>query len=66
MAAQAYAEIERVVQTRIISEIHIFAAVPQSFMMMLGHTFKGMPPVQLYEWNGYRYSQSCSIPSGVL
>jgi hypothetical protein len=44
--------LERVTQTRRISEIHIFAAVPQSFMMMLGRVFKGMPSVQLYEWDG--------------
>jgi hypothetical protein len=66
MVKQTYAELERVVQTRSISEIHIFAAIPQSFMMMLGREFKGMPPVQLYEWDGYRYAASCSIPSGTL
>jgi hypothetical protein len=66
MVKQTYTELERVVQTRSISEIHIFAAVPQSFMMMLGREFKGMPPVQLYEWDGFRYKPACSIPSGVL
>jgi hypothetical protein len=66
MVKQTYAELERVVQTRSISELHIFAAVPQSFMMMLGRELKGMPPVQLYEWDGYRYASSCAIPAGVL
>jgi hypothetical protein len=66
MVKQTYAELERVVQTRSISEIHIFAAVPQSFMMMLGREFKGMPPVQLYEWDGSRYTTTSSTPSGVL
>jgi len=66
MVMQTYAELERVLQTRSISEIHIFVAAPQSFMMMLGRELKGMPPVQLYEWDGSRYVASCSIPSGIL
>lgn len=66
MVKQTYTELERVVQTRSISEIHIFAAIPQSFMMMLGRELKGMPPVHLYEWDGSRYASVCSVPSGVL
>jgi hypothetical protein len=66
MIAQTYVELERVVQAHTISEIHIFAAAPQAFMMLLGREFKGMPPVQLYEWDGSRYWPSCFIPSGIL
>lgn len=64
---QTYLELERVLQTyHGIQQIHIFAAVPQSFMMLLGRLLKGMPATQLYEWNGHSYVPSCYIPGGVL
>lgn len=66
MTTRVYTEIERVLQTKRISEIHLFAAVPQSLMMMLGRSFKGMPPVFVYEWDGSQYRLGCSIPGGVI
>jgi len=65
-AKQTYQEIERVVKEEAFEKIHLFAAVPQSLMIMLGREFKGMPPVWLYEWEGTRYVFSCSVPAGVL
>ena len=66
MVAQVYAEIGRAMRGRSISAIHLFAAAPQAFMMMLGREFKGMPPVQLYEWNDGRYIPSLYVPASVL
>lgn len=66
MAEQTYAEIEQVVQTRPISEIHVFAAVHQSYMMMLGRAFRGMPATFLYEWYDGKYVQTCRVPPGVM
>ncbi|MCA1668129.1 MAG: SAVED domain-containing protein [Thermomicrobia bacterium] len=66
MVAQVYAEIGRAMQRRRISAILLFAAAPQALMMMLGREFRGMPPVQLYEWDGGQYLPSCRIPAGVL
>ena len=66
MAEQTYSELERTLLNHHVREIHLFAAVPQSFMMMLGHKFKGMPPVNLYEWMGTNYVRSCITPPGVL
>ncbi|HUV05999.1 MAG TPA: SAVED domain-containing protein [Armatimonadota bacterium] len=66
MAAHAYSEIERMITECLISEIHIFAAVPQTFMILLGQQFRGMPPVHLYEWDGTGYTPSCRIPGGKL
>jgi len=66
MAMRVYTEIERVLQHNLISEIYLFAAVPQSLMIMLGQRFKGMPPVLSYEWDGSHYLPGCWIPGGVL
>ncbi len=66
MVARIYMEIERVLQQQGISEIHLFGAVPQSLMIMLGRRFRGMPPVFLYEWDGSRYLPGCWVPGGVL
>jgi hypothetical protein len=64
--AQTYNELDQVLRSRPIAEIHLFAAVPQSFMMMLGRELKGAPPVYLYEWTGSRYEGSYCLPGGVL
>ena len=64
MVEQTYSELERMLFEHQAREIHLFAAVPQSFMMMLGHKFKGMPPVSLYEWMGTNYVRSCITPLG--
>jgi hypothetical protein len=66
MEEQVYSVLDRTLQTRSVNEIHLFAAAPQSLMMMLGRRFSGMPPVCLYEWDGTQYLQSCRIPGGVL
>ncbi len=66
MVRQTYAELERVMRTDRISEIHVFAAVRQSFMLMLGKQFRGMPPAHLYEWDGTEYLYCCRVPGGVL
>ena len=49
-----------------IKTIHIFAAVPQGLMMMLGREFGALPSVQLYEYDGNRYLPSILVPSGAL
>ncbi len=66
MVGQISAEIGRAMQRRRISAIHLFVAAPQAMMMMLGREFRGMPPVQLYEWDGSQYLPSCRVPAGVL
>lgn len=66
MTTRVYSEIERVLQQKRISEIHLFAAVPQSMMVSLGKMFKGMPPVVVYEWDGTGYIPGCWVPGGVL
>lgn len=63
---QVYSEIERIMRQRPVLELHIFAAMPQSFMMMLGRAFKGMPSTRLYEWVQDRYVAVCLVPAGVL
>lgn len=67
MVQQTYNTLELALQTYPhINEIHMFVAAPQSFMMMLGKEFKGMPQVYLYEWSGYTYVHSYCVPSGVF
>jgi hypothetical protein len=66
MVRQAYREIEQIVAARGLIEIHLFAAAPQAFMMMLGREFKGMPSVFLYEWDGTKYLSCGNVPGGVL
>jgi hypothetical protein len=65
-ANQTYDALERVLREHCATEIHLFAAAPQSFMAMLGRKFRGLPPVYLYEWTGERYGFACRLPSGVL
>jgi hypothetical protein len=67
MVRETYVELEHVLRANQgIREIHLFAAVPQSYMIMLGRQFQGIPPVYLYEWTGREYVHTCSIPEGVL
>lgn len=71
MVTQTYEEIERAVARmsrhgQLPEEIHLFVAAPQSFMMLLGREFRGMPPVVLYEWTGVHYVRSCRVPSDIL
>jgi hypothetical protein len=66
MVSRVYEEVEQALQACPASEIHLFGAVPQSFMIMLGRRFRGMPPVYVYEWDGSRYALGCWVPGGVL
>lgn len=49
-----------------VDRIHIFAAAPQAFMVMLGGRFQGMPPTVLHEWSGKEYRVGLPIQGGVL
>ena len=65
MVSQTYAAIESTMRGQHVSSIHLFAAAPQAFMMMLGREFKGMPPVHLHEWTGTKYVESVVLPGAV-
>lgn len=41
-----------------ISEIHIFSAIPQGLAVLIGHNLNALPPVQLYEFDGCKYTPS--------
>lgn len=58
IADQVRRELARVVSDYGISEVHLFAAIPQTLAVMLGHGFNAMPPVQLYEYEGGEYRPS--------
>jgi len=71
IATQTYDEIEKALlalsrRGTPAHEIHLFVSAPQSFMMMLGREFKGMPAAVLYEWTGEQYVRTCRLPGGVL
>jgi hypothetical protein len=48
-------ELSRAVSDYGVSEVHLFAAIPQALAVMLGHGFNAMPPIQLYEYEGGEY-----------
>jgi hypothetical protein len=58
IAWQVRSELSRAVSDYGISEVHIFAAVPQAVAMMIGHNLNAMPPVQLYEYDRGKYHPS--------
>lgn len=58
IAQQLRRELAREISEHDISEIHVFAAVPQGLGMMIGHNLNAMPPVQLYEYDGSEYYPS--------
>lgn len=58
IAWQVRREISHAISEHDISEVHIFAAVPQALAMMIGHNLNAMPPVQLYEYDGREYHPS--------
>jgi hypothetical protein len=58
IARQLRRELAREISEHDISEVHIFAAVPQGLAMMIGHNLNAMPPVQLYEYDGREYHPS--------
>jgi hypothetical protein len=66
MVDQTRDTIEKVLRDHPAAVVHLFAAMPQSFMMMLGQTFTAMPPVRLYDWDGGCYVHRCTIPGGRL
>jgi hypothetical protein len=61
IARQVRRELSSAISDYGISEIHVFAAVPQALAMMLGHNLNAMPPVQLYEYDGREYQPSCIL-----
>jgi hypothetical protein len=66
MARQAYEEIELAASRAAISQIHLFAAAPGSFMAFLGRHFRGMPETVTYEWEEGQYVKAATIPGSVL
>lgn len=63
---QTYRSIDRAVSKTGADEIHIFAAAPQTLMMMLGRRFAGMPPVSVYDWFGTSYGPPRRVPHGSI
>lgn len=58
LAIQVRKEIARAVAQNPITEIRLFAAVPQALATMVGRRLNAFPPVQLYEYDGQEYHQS--------
>lgn len=50
IARQVRRELGRVVSDYGISEVHLFAAIPQALAVMIGHNLNAMPPIHLYEY----------------
>jgi hypothetical protein len=55
---QVRRKLSRTISNYGISDVHVFATVPQALAMMIGHNLNAMPPVQLYEYDGSEYSPS--------
>ncbi len=51
-------ELRRAVSDYGISEVHLFAAIPQALAVIIGHNLNAMPPVHLYEHDGGEYRPS--------
>ncbi|MDF1500747.1 MAG: SAVED domain-containing protein [Anaerolineales bacterium] len=68
MTDQAYDSLESTLSEAgfLPEEIHIFAAVPQTMMVMLGMAFRGIPAVVLHEWTGTAYCRSHRLFAGAL
>lgn len=66
MIHQAYTAIDRTVNEIHASEIHLFCAAPQAFVMGLGQTFSGMPVTYAYDFDGRDYMAPLRVPGGVL
>jgi hypothetical protein len=62
-ARQIRTEITRAVERRGIRQIHLFAAVPQGLMLLIGHHLSATVPVQLYEYDGQEYQPSFLVGS---
>lgn len=63
LAQLVYSEIDRTANSKPTTEIHLFAAAPQSTLMTLGTLFQGQPHVHFYEWTARGYVKSIVIPS---
>lgn len=63
MARQVRTELTRAVDRRGIRQIHLFAAVPQGLMLLMGHHLNATVPIQLYEYDGYGYRPSFRVGS---
>jgi hypothetical protein len=63
LAAQIRTEIAQVVASKPITEIHLFASVPQALATMIGRRVNAFPPVQLYEYDGREYHPSYLLQS---
>jgi hypothetical protein len=63
MALQVRAEIAKAVERRGIRQIHLFAAVPQGLMLLIGHHMNATVPIQLYEYDGQHYQASLLLGS---
>ncbi len=58
IALQIRRELGRAVSNYGISEVHLFAAIPQALAVMIGHSLNAMPPVHLYEYDDGKYALS--------
>ncbi len=58
IARQVRRELGRAVSEYGISEVHLFAAIPQGLATMIGHNLNAMPPVHLYEYDDGEYRPS--------
>lgn len=58
---QIKGELQALVQERRIEKIHLFGALPQGLMMLLGHSLNATVPVQLYEFDGSKYQPSVCV-----
>lgn len=63
-AHQVRQQLSRTISDYSISEVHMFAAVPQALATMLGHGMNAMPPVHLYEYDGREYHSSHVLALG--
>ena len=66
MALQVRSEVNNILATRSIKEIHIFAAIPQGLATMIGHHLNAIVPIQLYEHDGQHYHPSAYLEHKIL
>jgi SMODS-associated and fused to various effectors sensor domain len=61
MALQIRSAILQAVSDRPVREIHLFCAVPQGLMLLIGHHMNATLPIQLYEFDGENYHPSVRL-----
>ena len=54
-------EIVAAISSRPVREVHLFGAVPQGLMLLLGHQFPPHLTVNLYEYDGVTYNHSLRL-----